>query len=56
MTGWTQTFEVMPALLVAGGSFGVMQFCWSNFVETNLVEAAAFAAGDGRLPAHVAAN
>jgi lactate permease len=44
MTGWTQTFEVMPALLVAGGSFAVMQFYWSNFVETNLVDivAAAF--------------
>jgi lactate permease len=44
MTGWTQTFEVMPALLVAGGSFAAMQFYWSNFVETNLVDivAAAF--------------
>ena len=44
MTGWTQTFEVLPALLVAGGSFAVMQFFWSNFVETNLVDivAAAF--------------
>jgi lactate permease len=44
MTGWTQTFEVLPALLVAGGSFAVMQFYWSNFVETNLVDivAAAF--------------
>jgi lactate permease len=44
MTGWAQTFEVMPALLVAGGSFAVMQFYWSNFVETNLVDivAAAF--------------
>jgi len=44
MTGWTQTFEVLPALLVAGGSFAAMQFFWSNFVETNLVDivAAAF--------------
>jgi lactate permease len=44
MTGWTQTFEVMPALLVAGGSFAVMQVYWANFVETNLVDivAAAF--------------
>jgi lactate permease len=44
MTGWKKTFEVMPALLVAGGSFAVMQFYWSNFVETNLVDivAAAF--------------
>jgi lactate permease len=44
MTGWKKTFEVMPALLVAGGSFAAMQFYWSNFVETNLVDivAAAF--------------
>ena len=44
MTGWKQTFEVLPALLVAGGSFAAMQFYWSNFVETNLVDivAAAF--------------
>jgi lactate permease len=38
MTGWKQTFEVLPALLVAGGSFAAMQFYWSNFVETNLVD------------------
>jgi lactate permease len=38
MVGWKQTLEVLPALLVAGGSFAAMQFCWSNFVETNLVD------------------
>jgi lactate permease len=38
MTGWKQTLEVLPALLVAGGSFAAMQFYWSNFVETNLVD------------------
>src|SRR5438105_780623 len=38
MTGWRQTLEVLPALLVAGGSFAAMQFSWSNFVETNLVD------------------
>jgi lactate permease len=44
MTGWKKTFEVLPALLVAGASFAAMQFYWSNFVETNLVDivAAAF--------------
>ncbi len=38
MVPWKQTFEVLPALLVAGGSFAAMQFYWSNFVETNLVD------------------
>ena len=33
-----QTVEVLPALLVAGGAFAAMQFFWSNFVETNLVD------------------
>ena len=33
-----QTVEVLPALLVAGGAFAFMQFTWSNFVETNLVD------------------
>src|SRR3954465_6560410 len=38
MTTWSRTFEVLPALLVAGGSFAAMQFFWSNYVETNLVD------------------
>jgi lactate permease len=38
MTGTKQTLEVLPALLVAGGAFAGMQFYWSNFVETNLVD------------------
>jgi lactate permease len=38
MVPWRQTLEVLPALLVAGGSFAAMQFYWSNFVETNLVD------------------
>ena len=38
MVPWKQTLEVLPALLVAGGSFAAMQFYWSNFVETNLVD------------------
>jgi lactate permease len=38
MTGWTGVFQVMPALLVAGGSFAGMQFYWSNYVEYSLVD------------------
>jgi lactate permease len=34
---WKQTWEVLPALLVSGASFAGMQFYWSNFQETNLV-------------------
>jgi lactate permease len=38
MTGWTGVFQVMPALLVAGGSFAGMQYFWSNHVEYSLVD------------------
>jgi len=38
MVGWRETFEVWPALAVAGGSFAAMQFYWSNFQETGLVD------------------
>ncbi len=38
MTGWTGVFQVMPALLVAGGSFAGMQYYWSNHVEYSLVD------------------
>jgi lactate permease len=38
MTGWTGVFQVMPALLVAGGSFAGMQYFWSNHVEFSLVD------------------
>ena len=41
MTGWKGVIEVMPALLVAGGSFAGMQYYWSNHVETNLVDVVA---------------
>jgi lactate permease len=34
---WKQTREVLPALLVSGASFAGMQFLWSNYEETNLV-------------------
>jgi lactate permease len=38
MTGWQGVFQVMPALLVAGGSFAGMQYYWSNHVEYSLVD------------------
>jgi lactate permease len=38
MVNWKQTWEVFPALLVSGLSFAAMQFYWSNFMETGLVD------------------
>jgi lactate permease len=38
MVGWKDTFEVMPAILVVGVSFGAAQFLWSNYVDSNLVD------------------
>src|ERR1700758_2696199 len=38
MVGWRETFEVLPAILVVGISFGLTQFFWSNFVDSNLVD------------------
>ena len=38
MTTWRGTWEVLPALVVAGGSFAAMQYYWSNHVETGLVD------------------
>jgi lactate permease len=35
---WKKTREVMPALLVSGGAFAAMQFAWSNYGETGLVD------------------
>jgi lactate permease len=40
MVGWRETFEVLPAILVVGVSFGATQFLWSNFVDSNLVDIA----------------
>jgi lactate permease len=44
---WRQTLAVWPALLVGGLSFALMQFYWSNFQETGLVDivAALFSLG-----------
>src|SRR2546430_13555208 len=38
MVGWRETFEVLPAILVVGFSFALMQFFWSNHVDSNLVD------------------
>jgi len=38
MCDWKRTFEVLPALVVSGGAFAAMQFYWSNYQETGLVD------------------
>jgi lactate permease len=38
MVGWADTFEVLPAILVVGLSFAGMQFFWSNYMDSNLVD------------------
>lgn len=38
MVDWRKTFEVLPALLMCGLSFAGMQFYWSNYLETGLVD------------------
>ena len=40
MVGWTETFEVLPAILVVGTSFSLTQYLWSNHVDSNLVDIA----------------
>jgi lactate permease len=41
MVGWSETFEVLPAILVVGGSFAATQWFWANHVDSNLVDIAA---------------
>jgi len=41
MVSWSETFEVLPAILVVGGSFAVTQWFWSNHMDSNLVDIAA---------------
>src|SRR5580698_9530309 len=41
MVGWSETLEVLPAVLVVGISFAGMQFFWSNYMDSNLVDIAA---------------
>ena len=38
MVSWSETFEVLPAILVVGVSFALTQFFWSNYVDGNLVD------------------
>jgi lactate permease len=38
MVSWRATWEVFPALLVSGASFAAVQFYWSNYLETGLVD------------------
>jgi len=38
MVPWKETFEVLPAILVVGVSFSSMQFFWSNYMDSNLVD------------------
>jgi lactate permease len=38
LVGWSDTFEVLPAILVVGISFALTQFFWSNYVDSNLVD------------------
>lgn len=38
MVGWRETIQVWPALLVSGVSFAGMQFYWSNYQESGLVD------------------
>jgi lactate permease len=41
MVTWEETWEVLPAILVVGVSFAGMQFFWSNYMDSNLVDIAA---------------
>src|SRR2546425_913213 len=38
MVSWKETWEVAPAILVVGFSFGLTQYFWSNHVDSNLVD------------------
>jgi lactate permease len=38
MVSWKETFEVLPAILMVGLSFGSMQFFWANKMDSNLVD------------------
>src|ERR1041384_6610325 len=41
MGSWKETFEVLPAVLVVGGSFAATQWFWANHMDSNLVDIAA---------------
>jgi len=41
MVSWRETIEVLPAILVVGGSFAATQWFWSNHMDSNLVDISA---------------
>jgi lactate permease len=41
MVSWKETFEVLPAIAVVGGSFAATQWFWANHMDSNLVDIAA---------------
>jgi lactate permease len=41
MVSWSETFEVLPAILVVGISFAGTQWFWANHMDSNLVDIAA---------------
>ena len=41
MVSWSETLEVLPAILVVGGSFAATQWFWANYMDSNLVDIAA---------------
>ncbi len=41
MVSWSETVEVLPAILVVGLSFAGTQFFWANYMDSNLVDIAA---------------
>ena len=41
MVSWAETFEVLPAILVVGVLVRGVQFFWSNYMDSNLVDIAA---------------
>jgi len=38
MSNWSDTLEVLPAILVVGLSFSLTQYFWSNHIDSNLVD------------------
>src|SRR5438128_387705 len=55
MVGWTETFEVLPAILVVGTSFSLTQYLWSNH-DADLERPAAPQRGDARRAGRVQAD
>jgi lactate permease len=41
MVSWKETMEVLPAILVVGGSFAATQWFWANHLDSNLVDISA---------------